>query len=253
MTLHVQRRGHGPDLAMLHGWGLGAGVWETFAPRLEAHYRVHVVELPGYGRSRGVRFGSLAEVARTVSDVLPDRCRLLGWSLGGSIALGLAAAAPARVDGMVLVATSPCFVERPGWKCGMPRAEFDEFADTVQHAAAQALRRFAYLNVEGGASRRASLRRLEDCIARTVEPDAVALRDGLELLREADLRGTLKDIRCPLLVLHGERDSLVPLGAARALAEAVPGATFVAIEKAAHVPFLSHPEACVDALGRFHA
>ena len=40
--------------SLLHGWGLNAEVWQSIIPRLSAHYRLHLLDLPGYGRSQGV-------------------------------------------------------------------------------------------------------------------------------------------------------------------------------------------------------
>jgi pimeloyl-[acyl-carrier protein] methyl ester esterase len=68
------------------------------------------------------------------------------------------------------------------------------------------------------------------------------LRAGLDLLRDEDLRATAAAIRCPVLVLHGDRDFLCPPGAGRWLAEHVPNARLASHPKAAHAPFLSHPD-----------
>ena len=48
MSLQISSCGNGPDLALVHGWGLGAGVWSGVADALAAHCRVHLVSLPGY-------------------------------------------------------------------------------------------------------------------------------------------------------------------------------------------------------------
>ncbi len=74
------------------------------------------------------------------------------------------------------------------------------------------------------------------------------LADALRLLRDTDLRPVLSRITTPTLVVGGERDALVPIEATRALAAALPQATHVAIEGAAHAPFLSHRQAFLAAL-----
>ncbi|NHX33796.1 alpha/beta fold hydrolase, partial [Escherichia coli] len=52
--LYWQTVGEGKqDLVLLHGWGLNAQVWQTIIPRIASHFRVHLVDLPGYGRSQG--------------------------------------------------------------------------------------------------------------------------------------------------------------------------------------------------------
>jgi pimeloyl-[acyl-carrier protein] methyl ester esterase len=51
MALHVETFGSGPDLVLLHGWGMHGGVWGDFALRLAEHHRVHAIDLPGHGYS----------------------------------------------------------------------------------------------------------------------------------------------------------------------------------------------------------
>ena len=65
MRLHVERLGSGPDLVLLHGWALHGGAWAPVAKRLAPRFRVHVVDLPGHGLSRGAAFGFAAEQGNT--------------------------------------------------------------------------------------------------------------------------------------------------------------------------------------------
>ena len=51
MKLDIDRYGDGPDLALIHGWGIGAAAWDELLPLLTPHFRVHVVALPGYPRA----------------------------------------------------------------------------------------------------------------------------------------------------------------------------------------------------------
>ncbi|HEX6136637.1 MAG TPA: alpha/beta fold hydrolase, partial [Casimicrobiaceae bacterium] len=83
------------------------------------------------------------------------------------------------------------------------------------------------------------------------EPSRAALAGALELLRRVDLRPALARIDAPALVIGGDRDALVPIEATRALAAALPHATHVTIEGAAHAPFLSHRAEFLDRVLRF--
>ena len=88
--LHVETFGSGPDLVLLHGWGMHGGVWGDFALRLAERYRVHVIDLPGHGfsaafsapSSHGGQNGRTAvlhgEAARRVPDRDCPACTL-GW------------------------------------------------------------------------------------------------------------------------------------------------------------------------------
>ncbi len=83
------------------------------------------------------------------------------------------------------------------------------------------------------------------------EPVTAALHAGLRLLQEQDRRGVLGNIAVPALVIQGERDRLVPMGAARYLAEHLPQARLAPVPGAGHAPFLSHPDAFLERLEDF--
>ena len=51
MSVSVERFGQGPDLVLLHGWGMNGAVWHGITQQLAAYYRVHLVDLPGFGNS----------------------------------------------------------------------------------------------------------------------------------------------------------------------------------------------------------
>ena len=90
MSIHVETSGSGPHLALLHGWGLNGAVWDSVREPLAAHFTLHVVDLPGHGYSSAVPLASLDSAADAIIGVLPERTNLLGWSLGGQVALSIA-------------------------------------------------------------------------------------------------------------------------------------------------------------------
>ena len=73
-------------LVLLHGWGLNAQVWDCITPQLASHFTLHLVDLPGYGRSGGYGAMSLEAMAQRVLELAPPQAVWLGWSLGGLVA-----------------------------------------------------------------------------------------------------------------------------------------------------------------------
>jgi pimeloyl-[acyl-carrier protein] methyl ester esterase len=116
MALYTQTSGAGPDLMMVHGWGLHGGIWKPLLPLLEAHFRVTSVDLPGHGRSGWQGEETLDAMAGALLSVAPAGAAWLGWSLGGLVAVRAALLAPTRVNALIEIASSPCFVRRPGWQ-----------------------------------------------------------------------------------------------------------------------------------------
>ena len=70
-------------LVLLHGWGLNAEVWHCIQEELASHFTLHLVDLPGFGRSRGFGAMTLDEMAQQVLQHAPPKAVWLGWSLGG--------------------------------------------------------------------------------------------------------------------------------------------------------------------------
>lgn len=120
MSLHVETRGEsGAELVLLHGWGLASEIWEPLLPQLTEHYRLTLIDLPGLGRSPSLALMEREQVVDALLARAPSRALWLGWSLGGSLALAAAARAPERVSGLMLLAATPCFVQRDAWPWAM--------------------------------------------------------------------------------------------------------------------------------------
>ncbi|MDT9970470.1 pimeloyl-ACP methyl ester esterase BioH [Klebsiella pneumoniae] len=126
-------------LVLLHGWGLNAQVWDCITPQLASHFTLHLVDLPGYGRSGGFGAMSLEAMAQRVLEQAPPQAVWLGWSLGGLVASQVAIMRPERVQALVTVASSPCFAARDDWPgikpevlAGFQQQLSDDFQRTVE-------------------------------------------------------------------------------------------------------------------------
>lgn len=264
MSLHVEIQGSGAPLLLIHGWGMHGGMWGGVAERLAEHFRVLAVDLPGHGHSsrieeRGLKSEATDPSAHSALDVIVDELAaqfdeplaVCGWSLGGQIALRWAMRHPQQISRLALVASTPCFVRRPGWDCAMAAETLAEFAVALQQDYAPTLRRFLALQVRGSERERELLAALRGALTSRGEPDLGALQSGLDILRGCDLRSVLPGIGQPALVVCGERDTLTPPQAAHYLAAQLPNARLAVIKGAAHAPFLSHPDEFVEHLTSF--
>jgi len=244
VSLWSKTTGQGPDLVMLHGWGMNAGVWQSVLPALAEHYRVTVIELPGHGESTLTSdAGNLDSWVDACLDVAPARAAWLGWSLGGLIALRTAIHAPDRVLDLYLLAATPSFVQHDVWSTAMPASVFEQFSAALLKDAETTLKRFLGLQVKGAENARETLRTLSAALGARPVASAAGLEAGLSLLLRVDLRDSLKKLTIPSHWLLGERDTLVPVAMAEPLSEILPKARITRIAGAAHAPFLSHPEA----------
>ncbi len=248
-SLYIERQGAGPELLLLHGWGLHGGIWDTLLPRLTPHFTVSCLDLPGHGRSRHVPMPArLPELAALVTEAAPKDAIWLGWSFGGLVTLRAALDAPAHMRALVLANTTPRFVTGPDWPEAMPPQTLAGFAAGLSEDYQGILQRFLFLQVQGDETVRDSLRSLRATLFAHGEPDAASLAVGLELLRTSDLRQECAAVQVPTLVLAGGYDRLTPPAASEFLARGIPGARLQSLPKSAHAPFISHPQAFTEAL-----
>ncbi|WP_337012327.1 pimeloyl-ACP methyl ester esterase BioH [Pantoea sp. AS142] len=229
------------DLVLLHGWGLNAEVWQSIIPRLGAHYRLHLVDLPGYGRSGDFGALTLEQMAEQVRPLLPPQAIVVGWSLGGLVATQLALSAPEKLAALITVASSPCFTASDSWP-GIKPETLQNFQQMLSTDFQRTVERFLALQTLGTETARADARQLKEVVLSQPMPEVVVLDGGLEILRQVDLRDALPQIRLPFLRLYGALDGLVPRRIATEIDEMLPGSPSVVIEKAAHAPFISHSD-----------
>jgi len=253
--LHVEVNGNGPDLVLLHGWGLNLRVWDGLVDELRDRHRIIAVDLPGHGRSGwGAGRGTPAEQAWLIHTTLASvsgRYSLLGWSLGGQIALDLAAAMPAQVDRLVLIATTARFVASDDWPYGMPAVAVSKLGASLRADYRKTIGDFLELQVRGSLEGAAVLGQLRGALFAHGDAKLEALEAGLNTLATSDLRGNLPHVRAPTLVIAGQHDRITPPAASRLLAEALPEGRFVEMRRAAHAPFLSHRKEFVTLLKEF--
>lgn len=242
-----QTKGEGDvHLVLLHGWGLNAQVWDCITPELSSHFTLHLVDLPGYGRSTGFGALSLTQMAEVVLSHAPDRAIWLGWSLGGLVASRAALLAPERVSALVTVSSSPCFSARDEWP-GIKPEVLAGFQQQLSADFQRTVERFLALQTLGTESARKDARLLKSAVLALEMPPTEVLNGGLEILKTEDLREELCALKLPFLRFYGRLDGLVPRKIVPLLDELWPASESFIFPKAAHAPFISHPaEFCAE-------
>lgn len=238
-----------PVLLIANSLGTGLQLWDPVMPALARHFRVLRYDKRGHGLSdappladalTGYAIAALAGDALALLDGLGiEKAHVCGLSIGGMIAQQLAAAAPGRVDRLVLCDTAAVIGPPEVWneriagirKIGLPavapgvmaRWFTDGFRARVPHVVR------GYVNMVA----RTSLDGYLGC--------AMAVRD-------ADLTARDRTITAPTLVVVGADDPATPVESARALAGLIPGAKLEIIPDCSHIPCVEQPEALTRAL-----
>lgn len=254
-----------PDLALIHGWGLGHTVWQPVLPLLAPRFDVHVLALPGYAAPETLEDDqpaqdavqaatSFTEAAAALVEALPENCIVCGWSLGGMLALQaalLAAQCQKTLRGLILIGSTPSFTQRADWPHAQPSTLLDAFNDAVAKDPASTLQRFIASLNQGDTQARSLGRTLFKQLQATPLPDTATLLVGLDWLRDVDLRRHVAAINLPTLLVHGEHDALMPFPAARWLQEQLPDSRLEVFAGAAHAPFLNDPQRFASLTGDF--
>ncbi|WP_028536688.1 pimeloyl-ACP methyl ester esterase BioH [Paludibacterium yongneupense] len=249
MNLYIETSGRGPDLVMLHGWGLHGGIFSNVAAALSRHWCVHRVDLPGHGATPCLARFDADAVADALAAAFPIPVHVIGWSLGGLIAQYWAARHPHAVSSLALVASSPCFVEREDWPHAQSRTAIEAVGASLEREFEATLERFLALQMLGAPGARDTLKAVREDLFSHGRPQG--LLAALHLLLSTDARALAARIRCPVGLFFGERDVITPIGAGRWLAEHLADATLYSFPRASHAPFLSHEKEFLQEIGNF--
>ena len=236
-----------PVLLLLHGFPFSKAMWEPQVAAFAGTCRCLVPDLSGFGDSaptEGVcRMEDFADDARALLDHAGvARAVVCGASMGGYVALALAAAAPARLRALVL-AGSRAGADTPAAAEGRLAS-----ARTVLEDGTGAFAPGFLAKVLGAPH--PDLRARVEALVLAAPPAAVAAaqRGMAERLDRQELLGRL---RVPTLVVAGEDDALIPAEESRRMAAAIPGAALAMVPGAGHLVSLEQPEAFNRALARF--
>lgn len=234
---------HPLAVVFLHGVG---GSARAFAPQMEsfaaAGFAPVALDLPGYGARAPVQAMDFDELARDVEAAIAERGLrrpvLVGHSLGGMVAQSMLRRRPDGYAAAVLCCTSPTF--------GDPGGEFQRkfVADRLAPLdAGQSMAELAAGIIDGvvGPKLDAGGRALAVACMAAVPPDTY--RAAVHCLTGFDERGNLASIRVPVLCLSGERDSNAPPRMMERMATRIPGARYVCLSGAGHLPNLEQPPA----------
>ena len=240
LDLHYDDRGAGAPLVLLHGLGSSAADWDLQVPAFAARYRLLLVDLRGHGRSpAGPALSTVEQMAEDVAALLArlglPPAHVVGLSLGGCAALALAARHPQRVRSLVLVNTFARL--RAGGAQGAARLARRAWLFCTAPMPAVAAYVAAGLFPE---PEHAALR--AEAVARLARNDKRPYLAAMLAVVRFDARRALASIRCPTLVMAGDRDTTVPRAAAQALRQGIAGARFAPIANSGHATPYDQPE-----------
>jgi 3-oxoadipate enol-lactonase len=239
-----------PPLVFLHGIGGAARAWRGQLDFFRRRYRALAWDMPGYGGSAPLPTVSIAALADALQEFLQQvgatRPILVGHSIGGMIVQQLLAKSPDIASAVVLAQTSPAFGKPDGdWQKAFIGARLGPLdrGETLVSLAPSLVKELV-----GDDPDTSGMALARDCMA--CVPEAT-YRATMLALMGFDLRGALKHIVAPTLVLSGSKDNNAPAPMMAKMASYIPSATYVELEGVGHLVNLERPAAFNAALDSF--
>ncbi|MCI0484981.1 MAG: alpha/beta hydrolase [candidate division NC10 bacterium] len=246
--LYYEQAGRGPGMLLLHGLGNDVRIWEGLIPLLSQRFTVTALDLRGSGRSSkpDAPF-TLKEMAADVAAILPvlgaDPISILGFSMGGTIALELATSCAERIDRLVLVSTPP------SWAGPFPPPEAIRklFSNTV--VTTELLAEVYELIFGSDFKQRHTVQeyiefRLHDPMPQPLE----SYLHQLHALEGHPLNSKIDRIAVPTLVVTGAEDQVLPPKNSAWLAETIPGSKLELLPRVGHMVPLETPALLADSI-----
>ncbi|HUR24752.1 MAG TPA: alpha/beta hydrolase [Candidatus Thermoplasmatota archaeon] len=243
----------GPALLLIHGFPFDRAMWRfQVGPLTAAGYRVVVAELPGFGRTEEV--GSPVQPLDSVDAMATELLRLLdrlriskavpvGFSMGGYVALALAAQAKDRLAGLVLIDTRAEADSDEG------RKKRDATIADVQKHGTRALAMAMLANQLTEPTRTGERLLAEEVRAMMLRQPKATVAGALKAMRDRpDRRDLLPTLSCPVLVVVGDQDKVTPLDCAKTMLGASRAGELVVVEGAAHLSPMERPDDVNEAL-----
>ncbi|MES2822162.1 MAG: malonyl-ACP O-methyltransferase BioC [Pseudomonadota bacterium] len=234
-------------IILLHGWGCDSSSWAPILPQLANLGKVIAIDLPGFGKSPALENYSIDAVVDFIaqrifsSGELSEPCVLIGWSLGGMLAVQIAARYPQRVSGIITLAANIKFVASHDYPEAMPPLTNSNFTESFANDSVAALKIFSGLLAQRDANERALFKKMRNLIS--TEATSANWLQALQLLSQLDNRNAFTALTQSGLHLFGAADVLVPQSAAPVLSRLNTRQKIMVLPHAAHALHWSQPEA----------
>ena len=249
--MHIKKIGQGKDLVLIHGWGMHSGIWEPIIDRFSNQYTLHLVDIPGMGKSHVINPYDLDHVTEEISKALPPSFDILGWSIGSLISIKMSLMCPKKIHRMVLVGGTPCFINQTDWSYGVDIRDFNNFANNLFKNYKSTMINFYILQLMHSKNSKLIIKKLKEMEAVENPPEIKSLQLGLDILLNNDLRNDINKIKHQTLLITGDMDRLTPKSASIWLESHLKESQLKLIKGASHIPFLSHSDEFFNCLDQF--
>lgn len=228
---------------LIPGWSFNSDIFEWLLPGLAQNFMVSTadcISLPAGTTKK--------EMVESLAMMITEPSWIIGWSLGGNIAIEIAHRFPEKVLGLFLLSTTPLFVGKDDWLVGLDKENFRKFQQGLLENSEKTLRKFDLLQTRADAEEKTLRHALEEYRKQQKMLSVAELAQGLEILGDFDQRAILPELAQPTLWCFGEMDALVNVYTAQEIKTIIPAARIEIFRYCAHLPFLTNADRFFKAL-----
>ncbi|HUG34188.1 MAG TPA: alpha/beta hydrolase [Anaerolineales bacterium] len=242
IELAYERRGKGTPLVLLHGYPLDHHAWDFLAPLLEDTFNLILPDLRGFGKSSTVDTPyTMDNIASDIAGLLDhlgiEKAAVAGHSMGGYVALAFAKGYPDRVSGLGLVSTQT-LADPPDRKEGRYKSAAEVAEKGIGGVVETMTPKFTPDEKLQGSAR--------EMMERQRPAGFIGILKAMA--ERMDTSALLASQTIPVVIIHGDADSLIPVDRAREAKSAVPDAHFVELKGVGHLPMMEAVNETAEAL-----
>lgn len=248
----IDTGGDGDVVLLVHGIMMSKDVWYKQVDFLSNDFRVVALDLYGFGESSGpFRDSSNQDHAEDLKSLLDEininSAHVLGWSMGGAVAMVFAQLYPSYVKSLVLVDTTPMLVATEDFPDALKPDMAAELVESILNPPHYGISDFVSAMFPEKNIRK-EIERVTKIVKGT---DMQVAATHFANSGQSDLRGLLSSISVPTLIVHGALDNVCHCNVAEYMMARIQNSQMHLIQEAGHAPFLTRPEEFNEQVIRF--
>lgn len=231
------------NLLLLHGWGFNSSIWETNLAYLNTKFNISTLDLNGHGNQQyNPEHEDIDRYLDYLIKDMPKNSDIVGWSLGGIIALRLKHKYPDIINNLTLCCSNPCFINNQSWTYGVEQETWNKFSINLFTNKERAIKDFLLLQTMSSPKAKTLYEQLTKTNQASNLPDINGLNWGLNILKQ-DYRDLLAQINHKKIkFIFGARDLLINKDIISWFSETHPTIKAFILKNSGHIPFITEPD-----------
>jgi pimeloyl-[acyl-carrier protein] methyl ester esterase len=244
----IETLGSGHPIIFIHGWAMNKDVFKPFFEKLDKNkYQLLFFDLPEMDENDTWE-KCINQINNEIQNYNFDSFDLFGWSLGGQVAIEIYRLNREKVKKIILASSTPIFVKNDLWGFGLNEKIFENFAKSIISDQKKTLTNFFNLQLLGQESKKAILNYLTNCVA-SKDININSLKFYLSHMKNNNFLTFMGNMNCDIYLIAGDQDKIVPIESQTFMQKNIRNVKkTIFINKASHIPFLSHPDQCATYL-----